>query len=52
MVRRVLVEEEREMYQNYTVWPLHAPRLNEKATDLYQMLKVEEPPLDSHAKSL
>jgi len=26
--------------------------LNEKATDLYQMLKVEEPPLDSSAKSL
>jgi len=52
MVRRVPVEEEREVYQNYTICPLHAPRLNEKATDLYQMLKVEEPPMDSRAKSL
>jgi len=41
MVRRVSVEEERKMYQNYTICPLHAPRLNEKATDLYQMLKVK-----------
>jgi len=51
MVRRVPVEEEREMYQKYTFCPLHASRLNEKATDLYQMLKVEEPLMDSRAKS-
>jgi len=30
MIRRVLVEEEREMYQNYTICLLHAPRLNER----------------------
>ena len=40
------------LYQNYTIQPLHAPRDNEKATDLYQMLRINERTLDSHCKML
>jgi len=35
MVRKKRKEEEAELYKNYTIQVLHAPRKNEKATDLY-----------------
>ena len=52
MVRKVPREEEEDIYQNYTIQALHAPRQNEKATDLYQMLRVTEPPLDNRCKEI
>ena len=42
MIRKIMKEEEAELYKNYTVQALHAPRLNEKATDLYQLLKIND----------
>ena len=52
MVKKVEGEEEAMLYQNYTIQVLHAPRDNEKATDLYQMLRINEPTLDSRCKIL
>ena len=43
MVRKVEKDEEAELYKNYTIQLLHGPRQNEKATDLYQMLRINEP---------
>ena len=37
---------------HYTINALHAPRQNERATALYQLLKVNEAPLDSRTKHL
>ena len=52
MLRKVAKDEEAELYRNYTIQTLHAPRLNEKATDLYQLLKINENPLDARCKQL
>ena len=52
MVRKVAKDEEAELYKNYTIQTLHPPRVNEKATDLYQLLKINEPPLDAQCKQL
>ena len=52
MVRKVAKDEEAELYKNYTIQTLHPPRVNEKATDLYQLLKIIEPPLDARCKQL
>ena len=52
MVKKIEEEEEAMLYQNYTIQPLHAPRDNEKATDLYQMLRINERTLDSRCKML
>ena len=52
MVKKIEEEEEATLYQNYTIQPLHAPRDNEKATDLYQMLRINEHTLDSRYKML
>ena len=45
MVRKVEKDEEAELYKNYTIQLLHAPRQNEKATDLY-------PAIDGRCKQL
>ena len=52
MVRKVAKDEEAEMYRNYTIQTLHAARVNEKATDLYQLLKINDAPLDARCKQL
>ena len=52
MVRKVEKDEEAELYKNYTVQLLHAPRENQKATDLYQMLRINEPAIDGCCKQL
>jgi len=52
MVKKIEEEEESTLYQNYTIQALHALRDNEKATDLYQMLCINEPTLDSRCKLL
>ena len=52
MVKKIEEEEETKMYQNYTIQPLHASRENETATNLYQMLRINEPTLNSHCKLL
>ena len=49
MVRK---DEEADMYRNYTIQTLHAPRQNEKATYLYQMLCITEPTIDGRCKQL
>ena len=50
MVKKIEEEEETKMYQNYTIQPLHASRENETATNLYQMLRINEPTLNSCCK--
>lgn len=52
MVRKVQKDEEAELYKNYTIQLLHAPRANKKATDLYQMLRINEPAIDGQCKQL
>ena len=52
MVKKVAKEEEAELYKNYTIQTLHPPRVNEKATELYQLLKINDPPLDARCKQL
>ena len=52
MAKKVAKEEEAELYKNYTMQTLHSPRVNEKATDLYQLLKINDPPLDPRCKQL
>ena len=52
MVRKVEKEEGVELYKNFTTQALHAPRQNEKATDLYQLLQITEPAMDNWCKQL
>ena len=52
MVRKVEKDEEAELYKHYTIQMLHAPRQNEKASHLYQMLRVTEPTIDGRCKQL
>ena len=52
MVRKVEKDEEAELYKNYTIQLLHGPRQNEKATDLYQMLRINEQAIDGRCKQL
>ena len=40
------------MHEQYTISALHPPWQNERACALYQMLKVNEAPLDSRTKDL
>ena len=41
MGRKIEKEEEADLYKNYTIQALHAPRQNEKATDLYELPKQQ-----------
>ena len=52
MVRKIPESDEPELYQDYTIHALHAPRENDKATHLYQLLRINEPPLDTRCKQL
>ena len=52
MIEEVAEHEEGLYYEQYTINPLHAPRENKKATALYQMLRINETPLDSRMKFL
>ena len=52
MVRRISEGKEAELYHDYTIHALHAPRENEKATALYQLLRINEPALNVHCKQL
>ena len=52
MVEEIAEHEEQSYYEQYTINPLHAPRESKKATALYQMLKINEAPLDSRMKNL
>ena len=52
MVRKIEKGEEADLYKNYTIQVLHAPRQNEKATDLYQLLRITEPAMDNRCKQL
>ena len=52
MVREVPESEEQDLYHDYTIHALHAPRENEKASRLYQLLRIYESPIDAHSKQL
>ena len=52
MIQQIAENEEAALYEQYTINALHAPRMNERATALYQLLKVNEAPLDNRAKYL
>ena len=52
VIQQVAENEEAALYEQYTINALHAPRQNEKATALYQLLKVNEAPIDSRIKHL
>ncbi|XP_044005441.1 uncharacterized protein LOC122850347 [Aphidius gifuensis] len=39
-------------YEQFTVYPLYDKRMNKTATDIYQMLKIQEEPLDPRLKTL
>ena len=52
MIQQIAEDEEAVLYEQYTINALHAPRQNERATALYQLLKVNEAPLDNRTKHL
>ena len=52
MIQEVAESEEATLYEQYTINALHAPWQNERATALYQLLKVNEAPLDNRTKHL
>ena len=52
MVRKVAKDEEAELYRNCTIQTLPAPKINEKSTDLYQLLKINDASLDARCKQL
>ena len=52
MVREIPDSEEQDLYHDYTIHALHAPRANERATHLYQMLRINESPIDARCKQL
>ena len=52
MVRKIPESDEPELYYDYMIHALHAPRENEKATHLYQLLCINESPIDMRCKQL
>lgn len=40
------------VHDEYTVYPLHENRTNESASTLYQMLRIENSPLNERSKNL
>jgi len=52
MIQQIAENEEAALYEQYTINALHAPRQNERASALYQLLKINEAPLDSRTKHL
>ena len=52
MIQEIAESEEATLYEQYTINALHAPWQNERATALYQLLEVNEAPLDNRTKHL
>ena len=52
MIQEIAESEEATLHEQYTINALHAPWQNERATALYQLLKVNEAPLDNRTKHL
>ena len=50
MVREIPDSEEQDLYHDYTIHALHAPRANERTTHLYQ--RINETPIDARCKKL
>jgi len=46
MVCKIPKSDEPDLYHDYMIHALHAPRENEKATHLYQLLHINESPID------
>lgn len=45
-------DKEDEFYAPYTIFPIYGKRENHRAKDLYQMLKIQEPSVDSRSAKL
>lgn len=41
-----------QYYEQYTIYPMYEKRINESATTLYQMIKIQDVPLDNRTKDL
>ena len=52
MVCEIPESKEQELYHDYTIHALHAPRENEKAVHFYQLLRINESPIDVRCKQL
>ena len=52
MVHEVPESEEQDLYHDYTIQALHVPRENEKASRLYQLLRINKSLIDAHSKQL
>lgn len=47
-----ILDPEESQYKQYTIYFLHDKRINELSTNKYQMLKINDKPLDNHIKTL
>ncbi|XP_077272806.1 uncharacterized protein LOC143903224 [Temnothorax americanus] len=52
MLTQILDESQDSYYEQYTIYPLYEKKSCQSATALYQMLKVQDLPLDNREKSL
>ena len=50
MVHEISESEVQELYHDYTIHVLHAPRENEEAIHLYRLLHINESPVDVQCK--
>jgi len=41
-----------QYYEQFTIYPMYEKRINESATTLYQIIKIQEVPLDNRTKDL
>jgi len=41
-----------QYYEQFTIYPMYEKRINESATTLYQMVKIQDVPLDNRTKDL
>lgn len=48
----ILMSQSDSYYEQYTLYPMHKKKSKSTDTDLYQMVKVQEMPLDHCAKDL
>lgn len=47
-----VTEDKEDIYEEYTIYPLHEKKQNGTASTLYQMLKVNAAPIDNCNKDL
>ncbi|KYM96060.1 hypothetical protein ALC62_13287 [Cyphomyrmex costatus] len=52
MLTQIDENDDSGYYEQYTIYPLYEKKSHKSATDLYQMLKIVESPLDNREKNL